>query len=534
MTQQTLRADVVIVGSGIAGALCAWRLAQSGLKVLILEAGPRLQRDAIIRGFQTSPYLDLSAGYPNPDWAPRPDWGNPADVYIEQTGSTINRMEYLRVVGGTTWHWSGSALRLRPDDFRLHSLYQVGVDWPLSYDDLESDYTAAERALGVAGDAAADPALPRSAPYPLPPVPPSYAEQWIAQRLQPAGWAFTARPAARNTLAYDGRAQCMGFGSCSPICPSGAQYSAMVHIEKAERLGVHVLENCRVDKLHPDAQGNIQRLTFSRPDGSTGTAEGRLFALAANGIETPRLLLMSASATYPDGLANRSGQVGRNYMDHPGLFIRMRLPEAVYSGRGPVTTQQCLTHCEGNFRRHHAAWLMDSNNTLDLHSLAQQALLEGLSPPTLDHILRQRAEHYYQIDAHMEQLPNTSNRITLNWVKRDRAGQPAMRLNYALNAYEQAGLDQIRKVFNTMGQALGATQTTLSEPFAHHHLMGTARMGQDYRYAVADSHGRTHDHRNLFLLGSALFPTSGTANPTLTIAALALRSSRAIQRQLQG
>jgi choline dehydrogenase-like flavoprotein len=528
-----LSADVVIVGSGVAGALCAYRLAQAGLSVLILEAGPRLQREAIVQGFQASPYLDLSAGYPNPDWAPRPDWGHAADAYIEQTGPVVNRMEYLRVVGGTTWHWSGSALRLRPADFRLHSRYGVGVDWPLAYDDLEPDYAAAERELGVAGDPAADAALPRSSAFPLPPVPASYAEQWISERLRPSGLHFTARPSARNTRPYDGRSQCQGFGTCSPICPSGAQYSAMVHVDKAERLGVRVLDNCRVDRLHTDAQGHIRGVSFARPDGSTGDACGKLFALAANGIETPHLLLMSASDAYPDGLANRSGQVGRNYMDHPGLFMQMTLPEAVASGRGPVTTRQCLTFCEGDFRRSHAAWLMDTNNTVDFHGLTQQALAEGLRPPVLDETLRQRIRHRYQLDAHMEQLPNASNRITLDWTRRDRAGQPALRLHYAFGAYEHAGFRQISKTFNTMAQTLGAHQFEISEPFAHHHLMGATRMGHDPKLSVTDSHGRTHDHANLFVLGSSLFPTGGTANPTLTIAALALRTARAMQAQLR-
>lgn len=528
-----LSADVIIVGSGVAGALCAYRLARRGVKVLILEAGPRIRREAIIKGFQNSPQLDLSAGYPNPDWAPRPDWGQAADSYILQTGSAINRMEYLRVVGGTTWHWSGSAPRLRPEDFRLASLYQVGNDWPISYDTLEPDYAAAERELGVAGDDAADPGQPRSTKFPLPAVPSSHAEKWVGERLRTAGLSFTARPSARNTLPFDGRGQCAGFGTCSPICPTGAQYSAMVHVEKAERLGVRVMENCRVDRLDTDAAGQVRRLAFSRADGSTGTARGTLFAIAANGIETPRLLLMSASAQYPQGLANSSGQVGRNFMDHPGLYVQMDLPEAVHSGRGPVTTRQCLNYCAGDFRRTHAGWLMGTDNNLDLHRLAEQELAKGLWPPALDEAIRQRARHHYQIDAHMEQLPAADNRITLNWAVRDRAGQPQIRLHYSFGEYEQAGFARIRSVFRTIGQTLGARETRLSEPFAHHHLMGATRMGSDPRRSVADSQGRTHDHANLFLLGSALFPTSGTSNPTLTIAALTLRSTRAMLQQLR-
>lgn len=530
---EQLAAEVVIVGSGVAGALCAYRLALSGVKVLVLEAGPRITRKSVVRQFKKQPQLDLSAGFPNPDWAPRPDWGSGADPYIDQAGSTILHMEYLRVVGGTTWHWSGSALRLRPEDFGMYSRFRQGVDWPITYDQLETDYAEAEKELGVSGDPAADPGLPRSTPFPLPPVPPSYAEKWVAERLHSAGLSFTVRPVARNTLPFDGRSQCAGFGTCSPICPTGAQYSAMVHVDKAQRLGVRVLENCRVDRLHADASGHIRSVAFSRPDGSTGIAQGTLFAIAANGIETPRLLLMSASDRYPQGLANSSGQVGRNFMDHPGLYVRMELPEAVYAGRGPITTRQCLNYCEGSFRRSHAAWLMDTNNTLDLHTLAEQELSKGLWPPELDNAIRRRAQHQFQIDAHMEQLPHADNRITLDWARRDRSGQPMIRLNYSYGDYEQAGFERIRGEFRTISLTLGARKAQLSEPFAHHHLMGTTRMGTDPRRSVTDAHGRAHDHANLFLLGSSLFPTAGTANPTLTIAALALRTARAMLQKLR-
>lgn len=528
-----LTADVVIIGSGVAGALCAYKLAQQGVKVLVLEAGPRVQRADIIREFQKSPHFDLSAGYPNPDWAPRPDWSNPGEAYVVQSGPIPNQMEYLRVVGGTTWHWSGTAMRLRPGDFRMFSLYQVGVDWPISYDMLESDYVSAEQEMGVAGDAEVGPRLPRSMPFPMPAIPPSYAEKWVAARLRDVGLPFNSSTSARNTQPYDGRAQCAGFGTCSPICPTGAQYSAMVHVEKAERLGARVLENCRVDRLNTDAAGQIQSVSFSRADGTAGTARGRLFALAANGIETPRLLLMSASDQHPQGLANSSGQVGCNYMDHPGLYLRMALPKPVYSGRGPVTTQQCLTYTEGDFRRSHSGWLLDTLNTLDLHQITQQALAEGLAPPTLDEVIRQRVIHQFQIDAHMEQLPDVRNRITLNWARRDRAGQPGIELYYGYGEYEQAGFEKIRGVFRTIGQALGACSVHISEPFVHHHLMGATRMGSDPRRSVADGYGRSHDHANLFLLGSSLFPTAGTVNPTLTIAALALRSARAMVQQLR-
>ncbi|MEQ1662365.1 MAG: GMC family oxidoreductase [Thiobacillus sp.] len=525
--------DVVIIGSGVAGALCACRLAEQGVRVRLIEAGPWIERASIVQGFEQTADNDLSAGYPNPDWAPRPNWNPSARPYIEHLGTVHPALEYLRVVGGTTWHWSGSAMRMRPEDFRLYSEYQRGVDWPLRYEDLEPDYLSAEHEMGVAGEASADPGLPRSAPFPMPPVPPSYAEIRISAGLKQLGYKLLPRPAARNTRSYDGRRQCVGYGTCTPVCPSGAQYAAIVHVKKAQSLGVEVLAEHRVEQLVAGADGKIHALRFTRSDGSRGEIRARLFVVAANGIETPRLLLMSANEHFPAGLANRSGQVGRNFMDHPGLLMQLRLPEAVFSGRGPNSTLYGSKHAAGTHRRHQPAWILSTQNSLDLHELTRTALTEGHMPPQLDQIIRTRAAHSFLLDTQIEQLPDPDNRITLDWKQRDSAGLPRIQLHYRYNAYEQAGFVHVRAQFEKMAVALNAQSHEILGPFSHHHLMGTARMGSDPSQSVTDLDGRTHDHNNLFILGSAVFPTGGTANPTLTIAALSLRAARAILAQLQ-
>jgi choline dehydrogenase-like flavoprotein len=531
---ENLDTDVIIIGSGVAGAICAWALARKGIKVTILEAGPRIERQKIVASFRDSPNQDLSAGFPNAPWAPRPDWSHGHDRYIEQIGPVPLEVEYLRVVGGTTWHWAGIAIRPLPVEFRMRSSYDVGVDWPMSYEDLEPFYSQAETELGVAGDDTVNYGSPRSRPHPLPPIPPSYSDKFIANRLRGAGIHFIARPVARNSLPYAGRVQCQGYGTCSPICPSGAQYCAMVHVEKAEQLGVQVLENSRVDRLQTDTDGRITTVEFARSDGSTGTAKGRVVALAANGIENPRLLLMSASDSHPQGLANRSGTVGRYLMDHPGIYCSMLVTPLLYAGRGPGTIITSFTHRDGSFRRQRAAWALSVYNDLHLHEITNRSLTEQLLPPTLDEIIRYRAMHQVGIDICMEVLPSADNGITLDWSRRDSAGQPVIRLEYTYGDYEQAGFEAARKIFWSASAALGAQETTISEPYSNHHMMGMTRMGINPDTSVVDAECRTHDHRNLFVLGSSVFPTSGTANPTLTIAALSLRAADSISAQLSG
>ena len=532
MTTQ-ISTEVLIIGSGVAGAMCAYSLAQKGIKVTILEAGPRIKRDEIVNGFKQSPYLDLSAGYPNVVWAPRPDWSLGNDQYIKQNGPEVLAIEYLRVVGGTTWHWGGNAIRLHPADFMMQSLYSVGVDWPISYQDLEPYYVQAEYEMGVAGDSSVDIGSPRSKPYPLPPIPPSYSDKFITKKLNAAGINFVPRPAARNSLPFDNRVQCQGYGTCTPICPTGAQYAAIVHVNKAEALGVQVIENARVDRLKTDKSGRISAVHFGRPDGSKGVAKGRIVVVAANGIETPRLLLMSCNEQCPDGLANSSGAVGRYHMDHPGIYCRMILPRPLYAGRGPESTITSFTFRDGSFRRKQAAWTLSVDNHAHVHDIANEALSDQLVPPDLDKTIKFRVFHEIQIDLHMETLPNRDNGITLDWSKRDSAGQPSMRLYFSYGDYEKAGFEFSREIFLKSAKALNALDAKISEPYSHHHLMGMTRMGNDPEISVVDSDCRSHEQPNLFIASSSIFPTSGTANPTLTIAALSLRLADYLKSVLQ-
>ena len=192
-----VEADVVIIGSGVAGAITACKLAQLGVRrIVMVEAGPRIDRAETVLKFRAAPFIDSSAGFPSPAYAPRPDWNDKANPYIEQSGPAFLNQEYLRVVGGTTWHWGGCTPRFRPVDMKLRSTYGVGVDWPIDYDTLEPFYTEAEEEIGVAGDD--DDGSPRSKPYPLPPVPPSYCDKVVAEGLKSIGITFNARPAAHS------------------------------------------------------------------------------------------------------------------------------------------------------------------------------------------------------------------------------------------------------------------------------------------------------------------------------------------------
>ena len=182
--------DVIVIGAGIAGALCAYELARKAVRVLIVEAGPRVTRDAIIRNAHAEGLRHADSGYPNVAHAPRPTSDS---AYFSQTGPDKFKAIYLRLVGGTTWHWQDATPRLNAEDFRFHSLFGQGVDWPMTYEELRPFYEKAEIALGVSGESDAD------QHYPLPATALSFLDHYVNTKLQPAGYQFAPQPAARNS-----------------------------------------------------------------------------------------------------------------------------------------------------------------------------------------------------------------------------------------------------------------------------------------------------------------------------------------------
>src|SRR5689334_9003244 len=197
-------ADVVIVGAGIAGALVAERLAKAGVKVTIVEAGPRIERGAAVMQYYSSLIKVPECAYPNTAYAPHPRSDNLDDYYV-QTGPDKFASTYLRQVGGTTWHWLGTCLRLVPDDFRLATRFGRGVDWPFNYDALERWYGEAETEIGVSGDSTADLGSPRSSPYPMPAIPLSVVDQHIAKAFAGSPYEVRATPQRRNATVRDSR-----------------------------------------------------------------------------------------------------------------------------------------------------------------------------------------------------------------------------------------------------------------------------------------------------------------------------------------
>ncbi len=546
-----LSADIVVIGSGICGSLVAERLARTGASVLILEAGPRVTRNQLVLYYRNAPRKgDWMAPYPPTRWAPHPtyeaDWGSATDQdkpnvarqgsnekgngYLVQAGPTPYPAEYIRIVGGTTWHWAAHMWRLLPNDFKIRSLYGVGKDWPVTYDELDPYYQEGEERTGVSG--APNTGSPRTKPFPMEPVAEPWAMRRFRERLEPGGYPVVANTTARNSRAYDRRPPCCGANNCQPICPVDAQYHGGLAAASAEAAGARLLANAVVYRIEHDPGGRIAAVHYFDPDRVSHRVTGKSFVLAANGIESPKLLLMSVSDKYPNGIANGAGMVGRNLMDHPSSSLTFDAEDELWLGRGPQSPASINTFRDGPFRSEHAAFRLDFTNISQVRSAAEDLITAGVYGPELERQLRYRAAHQCNVKNVPEVLPHPDNRVVLSDQK-DELGLPKPQVHFALGDYLHKCMDVAKRDYTRIAELMGGTNlrfTPEREYANNQHIMGTTSMGSDPKDSVVDGFGRAHDHENLFIAGTGIMPTGATVNPTLTALALAFRTADQIAK----
>ncbi|MBV2144888.1 GMC family oxidoreductase [Falsochrobactrum sp. TDYN1] len=527
----TLSADFVVVGSGIIGSLAARKLALTGASVIILEAGPRVTREELVARFRNSTRRsDWMSPYPSVPWAPHPIYQPEPNNHIVQAGPYPYAAEYIRQVGGTTWHWAAHAWRNVPNDFKIKSLYGVGVDWPFGYDELEPFYQEAEELMGVSG--ADNTGSPRSQPFPMEPVTEPYAMRRLRERLAPE-YEVVTNTTARNSRPYDGRPACCGNNSCQPICPIDAQYHGGLSADAAEAAGAKLIPNANVYKLEHDEKGNITAALYYDPDKGTHRVTGKTFIVAANGIESPRLLLLSASDKFPKGLANSSDMVGRNLMDHPSTSLTFDADEDVWLGRGPQSPSSINFMRDGDFRSEHSPYRLDFTNISRVDGVTRSLIGAGIYGAELEKRLRYSAAREMNVKNVLEVLPDPERRIALSSEK-DALGLPKPEAHYSIDDYTRRGHERSQQDFRRIAELMGGTNLRFSKEgeFANNqHICGTLSMGNDPKTSVCDQWGRAHDHENLFFASTAVLPTSSTCNSTENGLAVALRSVAHILEQ---
>jgi choline dehydrogenase-like flavoprotein len=524
-----LTADVVVIGAGICGAMAARKLAEAGASVLMLEAGPQLSTAELVHNYRSGTNKsDFVAPYPFSPQAPQPLYSPSNNGYLEQVGPHHFDAQYLKLVGGTSWHWAAQTWRFLPNDFRIHSLYGVGRDWPVSYDELEPWYYEAESIMGVGGE---ETLSPRKQPWPMERVAEPWLQQRFRDRLAP-DFKLVSDSTARNSRAFDGRPACCGNNNCMPLCPIDAQYHGGISADAAVKAGVKLMTKSVVYKLEHDEKGRIVAAHFYDWDKGSHRVVAKTFVLAANAIEIPKLLFMSASDKFRDGLANSSGTMGRNLMDHPAVGVTFEVDEDLWPGRGPVSPCSIGDFRDGDFRGEHGAFRLDLSNASAVAGVTAALIKKGVYGAALDQAIRKRAARQVSMKNCLEQLPDANNRVTLSDHK-DALGLPTPRLFWNIDDYVVRGTVKTREMYNRIAEKMGGTNIVHSKEGAfsnRQHITGTLAMGADPSTSVTDAFGRAHDHENLYMVSTGVMPTVATCNATLTAIALSLRTADAIHK----
>ena len=539
-------ADLVVVGTGVVGCLIAEQALDAGLSVLMLEAGPRVERWRVVENFRNLPpslRTHWNAPYPPKPWAPHLETrtAHEQEEYLQLEGPNARAymQGYVRYAGGATWHWAGICWRITPEDMRLKSLYGVGRDWAFGYDVLEPYYTRAEYALGVSGPS--DPALQwpptakRSKPYPMGPIPFGPGEQRLTEVAAKLGLVNLPAPQARNSgVSYHGRPPCCGNNNCFPVCPIAAKYDAATALPRIEAKGGRILANAVVYRVETGDKNAVQAVHYFDPDKRSHRVTGKVFAIACNGIETPKLLLLSRDERNANGVANSSDQVGRNMMDQPKLFAEIEMSEPLWTGVGPVQSSSIMNTSQGEFRSRYAGAMFRMENAARSASGGVAALQKGLVGKALDAEIRRLSACTAKLTVEHEPLPLPDNRLTLS-NKKDWLGINKPNIHYDVGDYvRRSAKEYTVPLLRRLAGELGATKVNLTPEFLNSdHIMGGCIMGADPSTSVVDVDCRAHDHQNLFLPGGAAMTTGGSGNSTITMAALALKAGDAIVAQLK-
>ncbi len=558
----TEKTDVVIVGVGAAGGILAAELSKAGMKVIGLERGPRL-KTADFDPHDELRYFQRQELRPDPKRQPV-TWRPNANV----RSKPLSTMSYGNQAGGGTVHYGAVSWRLHEDDFRARSrtIERYGaaaipensslIDWPLSYAELEPYYDRAEYELGVSGKAGNLQGnkidggnvfeAPRRRDYPLPPLRPDQSEIIFEEATRKLGYHPFSTPRAIISEPYNNRPGCTYCGFCQAFgCHVGAKSSILVtKLPEADLSGnFKLITGAMCYRVNSDNSGKVTGVSYYGPDRSDNTIEADLVILTPFIYDNTRLLLLSKTARFPDGLGNSSGQVGKHIMTH----IRSRVIVAfddrfVNIYMGPSAQKRSIDDFNAdNFDHKDLGFIRGAQISIGPTALEGGPLGAAEMPPPpgvprwgagfRDFLAKYYARHA-AIAAQIEDLPYPHQTIDLDPDVRDAWGLPAPRMTYDWRRpNELARLEFIAKKMEEMGRASGAqlvwrTSENRGAPGGHHE--GGTRMGSDPKTSVVNKFGQSWDIPNLFVIGSSTFPSQSSFNPTLTIEALAFMTADAI------
>jgi choline dehydrogenase-like flavoprotein len=506
---------VVIVGSGAGGGTLGAELALKGIKTVILEAGKRHEIEDFVNdewaSFAQLAWSDMRTT--SGSWRVHKDFPNlPAWI--------------VKAVGGSTVHWAGASLRFQEHEFRTRSVYGdvAGanlLDWPISLEELAPYYAKAEDKMGV------------TRTNNIPGLPGNNNFKVLEAGARKIGYqeVHTGRMAI-NSQPRDGRGSCQQIGFCFQGCKSGAKWSTLyAEIPKGETTGnLEVRPESYALKIEHDATGKVTGVVYVDKDGTTQSQKARVVCVAGNSIESPRLLLNSASTKFPDGLANSSGQVGKNYMRHVTGSVYAVFDQPVHLYRG--TTMAGIVRDESI---HEPKRGFVGGYELETLSLGLPFMAAFLDPGAWGREFASALDSYQNMAGMWivgEDLPQERNAVTLDKTVKDTYGMPVASVHFDDHVNDIAMRDHAYSRGRAIYEAVGATRVFPTPPYPSTHNLGTNRMSEKPRDGVVNKWGQTHDIKNLFVSDGSQFTTSAAENPTLTIVSLAIRQADYIAEEL--
>jgi choline dehydrogenase-like flavoprotein len=531
--------DFVIIGSGSAGGILARELSVAGFSVVVLEQG-RYRRT------HEFTHDELSIAF-NHEYVGGPQGGDP-QTFRHDAGDKAEVADfppayYARMVGGSSVHFSANFWRLRPVDFKERSLLG-GIenadlaDWPIDYEELEPYYTRVDWEIGVSGAPGPfDP--PRSRPYPLPPMPNKSSGALLEKGALALGLHPQVAPVAILSQPFNGRAPCIHCGFCMGFgCETGAKSSTLVTmIPQAEATGrCEIRSECTVHRIETDARGRASEVLYYDHAGREQGQRAKAVIVAANGAETPRLLLMSASERFPDGLANGSGLVGRNLMFNAHSATYAWFERELHDYKSVQCSRIVHDFYESDPKRgFYGGGALDARPFLNASPMLYA--LTGMPPdaPGWGAEYKRALAHGFtrsmMIAASATSLAMDSNNITLDPELKDRYGRPALRVTYRDHPDDLSMVTFLQDWAERILEAAGAEKIwrkPVEPETVGAHLLGTCRMGDNRERSVVDRYHRSHDVPNLFICDGSSMVTSGRGQPTMTIMALAFRAAHHI------
>ncbi len=518
-------AEVLIIGAGASGSVAAKELAENGFQVVCLEQGPRVDNGEF---WGDKPEWELMS---QKRWHPNPNVRDLENDYpINTDESDVNPLMY-NAVGGSTILYAAHWQRFMPSDFRVKTLDGVADDWPFTYEDLEPFYDRMDVEMGVSG-LAGDPAYPPMTEFPLPPLPIGKIGMKAAEGMNKLGWHWWPGPCAIPSRPYRGRNQCVRRGTCLTGCADRAKASTdHTHWPIALENGAKLITGARVREITINDDGLADGAIYIDRAGREHRQRAQIVIVCGNGIGTPRLLLLSKSNRFPDGLANSSGLVGKNLMMHPYAAVTGHFDEPLESWLGPAgQTIQSMEFYETDASRgfvRGAKWqVMPSGGPLGMRAAYGGKPLEEAWGANLHRNTRKVFGRSFEWGIIAEDLPNEDNRVILDSALTDSDGIPSPKIIYKNSENTEKmiafHLERVQEAMAAAG-AVDMVVTPLMRDCGWH-LMGTCRMGDDPKRSVVDQWGRAHDVPNLYVYDGSVFVTSSGFNPTGTITAVALRA----------